>query len=80
MANFEGLIRQALESQNGDDAGVRQRIYQSSRNALAKMLEKKGDLSEQALRQHFAALEGSISVIEVEYLINIFNTKCSITH
>jgi len=67
LANFEGLINQALASQNAADPAVRQRIYQSSRNALAKMLEKKGDLSDEALRAHFGQLEDSIAAIEATY-------------
>lgn len=67
MADFEGLIRQALASHNAADPAVRQRIYQSSRNALAKMLDKTGDPNGVAARQHVQRLENSIARIERAY-------------
>lgn len=67
MANFEGLIRQALASQDATDPATRQRIYQSSRNALARMLEKTGNTGDEAVRVQFGRLEQSISNIEAEY-------------
>ena len=68
MANFEGLIRQALQNQNAGDPAVRQRIYQSSRNALAKMLQKSPDVGEEAAQRQFASLEASIASIEADYV------------
>ncbi len=67
MANFEGLIRQALASQNASDPAVRQRIYQSSRNALARMLEKTGNTGDEVVRAQFGRLEDSIDAIEAEF-------------
>ncbi len=70
MANFEGLIRQALASQNASDPATRQRIYQSSRNALARMLEKSGNTGDDAVRLQFGKLEQSIASIEAEYALS----------
>ncbi|MGB7334419.1 MAG: hypothetical protein WBD01_01400 [Salaquimonas sp.] len=67
MADFEGLINQALAKQNAADPQVRERVYQSSRKALVKMLEKTGNLSDDAVRLHFGKLEASISKIEAGY-------------
>lgn len=67
MADFEGLIKQALASQDDSDPAARQRIYQSSRNALSKMLHKTGPHSDDSLRQHFRRLEESIARIEASY-------------
>lgn len=67
MANFEGLIRQALQNQNAGDPAVRQRIYQSSRNALTKMLQKSPDLSDEAAKRQVDSLEASIASIEADY-------------
>jgi len=68
LANFEGLIRQALASQDAADPATRQRIYQSSRNALARMLEKTGNTADDAVRLQFGRLEQSISNIEAEFV------------
>lgn len=66
MADFEGLIRQALSAQNSADGSVRQRVYQSSRNALVKMLQKSGQ-DEAAAARHLHQLEVAIARIEAEY-------------
>lgn len=68
MANFEGLIRQALQNQNAGDPAVRQRIYQSSRNALAKMLQNSPDVGDEAAQRQFDRLETSIASIEADYV------------
>ena len=68
MANFEGLIRQALQNQNAGDPAVRQRIYQSSRNALAKMLQNSPDVGDEAAQRQFDRLETSIALIESDYV------------
>lgn len=67
MANFEGLIRQALANHDASDADVRERIYNSSRNALRKMLERSGisGSEEASLRQR--QLDQAIIRIEAEY-------------
>lgn len=67
LADFEGLIRQALSVQNSADAATRQRVYQSSRNALARMLEKSGQ-GDDAVRSHFRRLENAIALVEAEFL------------
>ena len=68
MANFEGLIRQALQNQNAGDPAVRQRIYQSSRNALAKMLQNSPDVGDEAAQRQRDRLEASIVSIEADYV------------
>lgn len=67
MADFEGLINQALAKQDSADPSIRERVYQSSRNALVKMLEKTGIVSDEAVRHHFEKLETSIALIEARY-------------
>ena len=67
MADFEGLINQALAKQDSADPSIRERVYQSSRNALVKMLEKTGIVSDDAVRHHFEKLETSIALIEARY-------------
>lgn len=67
MADFDALIKQALKTQNSADSLVREKVYQSSRNALMRMLEKAGSQDTDAGKSHFAALENSISRIEAEF-------------
>ncbi len=67
MADFEGLINQALARHDSSNLAVREKIYQSSRNALVKMLEKTGNLSDDAVSLHFGKLEQSIARIEASY-------------
>ncbi|MBL4893176.1 MAG: hypothetical protein JKX91_15425 [Rhizobiaceae bacterium] len=68
MANFDELIKQALFKQDSSNPAIREQIYQSSRAALSRMIERKGDVSpEVALRQR-DILEQSILKIEGEFL------------
>ncbi|MCB1385155.1 MAG: hypothetical protein KDJ80_04375 [Nitratireductor sp.] len=67
MANFEALIKQALQNQNDADPAVRRRVYQSSRNALSKMLAKSPGAAEEAKQQQVRRLEASIARIEDAY-------------
>lgn len=67
MANFEGLIRQALSSQDADDEKVRQRIYGSSRNALEKMLSRMEGVTPQIEDQRRKQLELAIAKVESDY-------------
>lgn len=70
-ADIESLIRQALAKQNGFDPAVRQKIYQSSRNALAKLIAKSGAMAPEAIQARNAALEQIINKIESEFTANI---------
>lgn len=67
VADFDALIKQALKTQNSVDPKVRERVYQSSRNALLRMLEKTGNHEAPAGKLHLAELEKSISRIEAEF-------------
>ena len=66
MANFEALIRSALSKQNSADRQVREKVYQSSRNALQRMISSNRSLTvENALAQQ-RALEASILRVEAD--------------
>jgi hypothetical protein len=67
LADFEGLIRQALARQDGSDPAVRERVYQSSRNALARMIAAAGAQPPAVINEQRIALENSISRIEASY-------------
>ena len=66
-ADIESLIRQALARQNGFDPQIRQKIYQSSRNALARMIAKSSALSPEIIGARNRALENTIAKIEGEF-------------
>ena len=67
MANFERLIRGALASQDASSPQVRQVIYQSSRNALQKIIDNNRSLTVEAVMEQKRQLENSIEGIEAEY-------------
>lgn len=67
MANFEGLIRSALETQDASSNDVRQVIYQSSRNALQNIIDNNRSLTLEAVMDQKRKLEASIASIEAEY-------------
>ncbi|MBL1406989.1 MAG: hypothetical protein COC00_013460 [Rhizobiales bacterium] len=67
MADFEVLIKQALKTQNSTDDNVRQKVYQSSRNALLRMLQKTGNHETPAGKSHMAELEQAIARLEADY-------------
>ena len=67
MANFERLIRGALASQNASSTEVRQVIYQSSRNALQKIIDNNRSLTLESVMEQKRKLEASIEKIEAEY-------------
>lgn len=69
MADFEGLIRQALGRQNASDPAVRQRVYESSRRALARMTAAAGMQPPEVIARQHEALENAILGIEEEYLL-----------
>jgi len=66
-ADIESLIRQALARQNGFDPQVRMKIYQSSRNALAKMIARSGVVPPDIIEARNRLLEETISKIEHEF-------------
>ena len=67
MANFERLIRGALASQDATSPEVRQRIYQSSRNALQKIIDNNRSLTLESVMEQKRRLEVSIEEIEAEF-------------
>lgn len=69
MADFEGLIRQALARQNAPDPAVRQRVYESSRRALARMTAAAGMQAPEVIARQHEALENAILGIEEEYML-----------
>ncbi|PCI05900.1 MAG: hypothetical protein COB78_04815 [Hyphomicrobiales bacterium] len=68
MANFDELIRQALFKQDSSNPAIREQIYQSSRAALLRMIERKGDVSPAVAERQQGILEQSILKIENEFL------------
>ena len=70
-ADIETLIRQALARQNGFDPVVRQKIYQSSRNALAKMIARSDALPPEIIKARSQSLEDTISKIENEFSLEL---------
>lgn len=67
MADFERLIRGALGSQKASSAEVRKVVYQSSRNALQKIIDNNRSLTVEAVMAQKRQLEVSIDTIEAEY-------------
>lgn len=67
MADFEGLIRQALARQDATDPAVREQIYKASRNAFARMIATAGPQHPQTIQIQRDALENCISRIEASY-------------
>lgn len=67
LADFDALIKQALKTQNSTDINVRQKVYQSSRNALLRMLQKTGNHETPAGKLHMAELEQAIARLEADY-------------
>lgn len=67
MANFEALIRGALSSQDAGDAQIRAKIYQSSRNALHRMITENRSFTVEAAIAQQQNLEAAITKIETEF-------------
>ncbi len=67
MADFERLIRGALDNQDASSAEVRKVVYQSSRNALQKIIDNNRSLTVEAVIEQKRQLEVSIDYIEAEY-------------
>ncbi|MEM7216133.1 MAG: hypothetical protein AAF423_11375 [Pseudomonadota bacterium] len=68
MANFDGLIRGALAAKDASSPETRQRVYQSSRNALKRLIDDNRYLTLEAALKEQRALEDAINRIEQEYL------------
>ncbi len=67
MANFEGLIRGALATRDSGDPTVRKQIYQSSRNALNRLIEENRSLTVEAALNQQRMLEETIQQIEAGF-------------
>jgi len=70
LADFEGLIRQALARQNDADPAIRQRIYESSRRALARMIASAGMQPPEIIARQHESLESAIHRVEEDYLLS----------
>ncbi|MGI9353311.1 MAG: hypothetical protein ACR2O3_17255 [Rhizobiaceae bacterium] len=68
MANFEGLIRGALRAKDATSPEVRRRVYESSRNALKRLIEENRSLTVEAALREQRSLEDAIDRIEEEYI------------
>lgn len=66
LANFEALIRSALAQRDAAELQVREKVYQSSRNALQRMIESNRSLTVEAALVQRRALEEAIQRIETE--------------
>lgn len=66
MANFEALIRGALASQDASNAQVRAKVYQSSRNALHRLITENRSFTVETAIEQQQELENSIAKIEKE--------------
>ncbi len=67
MANFEGLIRGALAAKDATSPEVRNAVYDSSRNALKRLIESNRGLTVEAAVTEQRALESAIERIENEF-------------
>ncbi len=67
MANFEGLIRGALSAKGATNAAERSVVYQSSRNALQRLIAENRSITVENAVAEQQALETAIAAIEAEY-------------
>ncbi|MEM9279484.1 MAG: hypothetical protein AAGA76_12990 [Pseudomonadota bacterium] len=67
MANFEGLIRGALAAKDATSQEVRHLVYQSSRNALKRLIEENRSMTLEYALSEQKALEDAINRIEEEF-------------
>jgi len=67
MADFESLIRGALAKQDNASPQVRQAVYQSSRNALKRLVENNRSLTVEGVIAQQKKLEQAIGRVELEY-------------
>ncbi|MEM1372302.1 MAG: hypothetical protein AAGG72_08785, partial [Pseudomonadota bacterium] len=65
MAGFEDLLRSALAKQENPSAGIRQRIYQSSRDALERMIQQRSDMTAETIALQRQQLEAAIVEVEL---------------
>lgn len=66
MADFEVLIKNALASQDIGDPDVREAVYQSSRNALKKIIDTNRSMTVERAMEERKVLEDVIARIELE--------------
>lgn len=69
MADFERLIRGALAQQDATSLEIRKMVYQSSRNALQKIIDSNRSLTVEAVVAQKRQLENSIEKVEAEFLM-----------
>ncbi|MEM9332862.1 MAG: hypothetical protein AAGA53_16190 [Pseudomonadota bacterium] len=69
MANYEGLIRGALAAKDATSSEVRRIVYQSSRNALKRLIEENRSLTVEAAVNEQRALEDAIQRVEEEFTL-----------
>lgn len=67
LANFEGLIRGAIAAKRAMTPAMRQEVYQSSRNALNRLIESNPALTVQTAIEERKSLEEAINQIEAEF-------------
>jgi hypothetical protein len=67
VADFEKLIRGAILAKNAESAQERAAIYQSSRNALARLIETNRSMTVETALKEQQSLEDSIQQIEYEF-------------
>ena len=68
LANFEGLIRGAIAAKQALTPEARSEVYQSSRNALSRLIEGNRTLTVESAMQEQSALEEAILRIESEFV------------
>jgi len=67
VANFEGLIRSAISAKRASSEQGRQEIYQSSRNALRRLIDENRSLTVEHAVKEQRSLEEAILRIEHEF-------------
>lgn len=67
MANFEGLIRGALAAKGATTEEMRAVVYQSSRNALQRLIAENRSLTIESVVAEQQALEQAISRVEADF-------------
>ncbi|MFD0917062.1 hypothetical protein ACFQ14_11640 [Pseudahrensia aquimaris] len=74
MAGFEDLIRGALAKQADPTPEAREKIYDSARQALQRMLEGNDALAPEVVQAQRVKLNEAIASIEGEYLADVTKT------
>lgn len=68
MADFERLLRGAIATRNASTPTQRREIYNSSRNALRRLIEENRSMTVETAMSEQRALEDAISKIEAEFV------------